>query len=317
MGILKKGSKGPSVTDVQTELKKRVAPKLPVTGYYGGQTEQAVRDFQKSVGFKGKQIDGQVGDQTMLALFPVYHLKIDGFLLPKLRMPEFRLPDFLPPPPKYTLRMRPDEPPSTPPATPTPAPATPTPPSGEDKPSWLQGNVQGGAQYSLRDGFGAQFSAALTLRLPDYKIGSLTTHGEIQGTVQIGLPNPPSDIYTGQYSLNVQPVTDALMIHDKVRKAQNLPERYQLHFLNGFANIFYQGPIAGKSQPGVDDLASHPRVGGNLGANFVQLDLGSTASIVLAGQLALYRDLQNNHSYADPQLMLYAQIPLGSWFKYK
>lgn len=62
---LKKGSRGPEVKVVQTQLKKKNFFKANITGYYGSVTEQAVKSFQKTNKFK---ITGIVDDRTYTAL---------------------------------------------------------------------------------------------------------------------------------------------------------------------------------------------------------------------------------------------------------
>ncbi len=58
-GVLKKGSSGPAVVQVQKKLG------IPADGAFGPQTEKAVRRFQ---GGKGLEVDGVVGPQTARAL---------------------------------------------------------------------------------------------------------------------------------------------------------------------------------------------------------------------------------------------------------
>jgi peptidoglycan hydrolase-like protein with peptidoglycan-binding domain len=58
-GVLKRGSSGPAVVQVQKKLG------LPADGAFGPQTEKAVRRFQ---GSKGLEVDGVVGPQTARAL---------------------------------------------------------------------------------------------------------------------------------------------------------------------------------------------------------------------------------------------------------
>lgn len=66
MGVLKKGSKGGPVKDLQKKLNKNKAkPKLEEDGIFGGGTESAVKTFQKS---KKLKADGIAGEQTMGAL---------------------------------------------------------------------------------------------------------------------------------------------------------------------------------------------------------------------------------------------------------
>lgn len=61
---IKFGQSGERVKTLQTLLNQHGAS-LPVTGYFGPQTESAVRDFQKR---KGLEVDGWVGPNTAAAL---------------------------------------------------------------------------------------------------------------------------------------------------------------------------------------------------------------------------------------------------------
>ena len=63
--LYKKGSSGPTVSEIQTRLKNWGYYSGSVDGVYGSQTEKAVRWFQKK---NGLQVDGQVGDLTLAAL---------------------------------------------------------------------------------------------------------------------------------------------------------------------------------------------------------------------------------------------------------
>lgn len=63
--ILRKGSRGSQVTELQTKLIKAGYLKSPATGYYGDLTEQAVRNFQSRNGLKA---DGIVGPRTLEGL---------------------------------------------------------------------------------------------------------------------------------------------------------------------------------------------------------------------------------------------------------
>lgn len=66
MKLLKKGSKGPEVTDLQEMLVKvKAKPTLTPDGAFGSRTLEAVRDFQER---KNLTVDGLVGDETMKAL---------------------------------------------------------------------------------------------------------------------------------------------------------------------------------------------------------------------------------------------------------
>ena len=63
--LYKKGSSGPTVSEIQTRLKNWGYYSGSVDGVYGSQTEKAVRWFQQK---NGLQADGQVGDLTLAAL---------------------------------------------------------------------------------------------------------------------------------------------------------------------------------------------------------------------------------------------------------
>lgn len=65
MQLLKLGSRGPRVREVQSVLKQMGYYKGSVDGIYGPQTEVAVRNFQKS---RGLAVDGIVGENTYKAL---------------------------------------------------------------------------------------------------------------------------------------------------------------------------------------------------------------------------------------------------------
>lgn len=66
MSALKKGDKGSDVKRMQGLLAKTSAkPKVKATGTFDGDTDKAVRDFQKKNGLK---VDGTVGKKTLEAL---------------------------------------------------------------------------------------------------------------------------------------------------------------------------------------------------------------------------------------------------------
>jgi peptidoglycan hydrolase-like protein with peptidoglycan-binding domain len=63
--LLRRGSRGTPVTQLQNTLKAQGFYPGPVTGYYGGLTEEAVRRFQQA---KGLSVDGTAGSKTLSAL---------------------------------------------------------------------------------------------------------------------------------------------------------------------------------------------------------------------------------------------------------
>ncbi len=76
MSMLKRGSRGPEVEQLQTELNRQLFPRpnLVVDGVFGALTAEAVRRFQQG---QGLRVDGIVGNFTRLAL---------GMPLPTTRM---------------------------------------------------------------------------------------------------------------------------------------------------------------------------------------------------------------------------------------
>lgn len=64
-GTLKKGSKGPAVTELQRLLTEKGYNTKGVDGVFGSNTDQAVRQFQKA---RGLAVDGIVGNATKKAL---------------------------------------------------------------------------------------------------------------------------------------------------------------------------------------------------------------------------------------------------------
>ena len=63
--LYKKGSSGPTVSEIQTRLKNWGYYFGGVDGVYGSKTEEAVRYFQRK---NGLSVDGQVGNLTLAAL---------------------------------------------------------------------------------------------------------------------------------------------------------------------------------------------------------------------------------------------------------
>ena len=67
MALYQVGSKGPEVSQIQTQLQKLGFYLGPIDGIYGGGTAAAVRAFQQA---QGLAVDGTVGPNTWAALFP-------------------------------------------------------------------------------------------------------------------------------------------------------------------------------------------------------------------------------------------------------
>ena len=65
MEVLKLGSRGPRVREVQSILKQIGYYKGVVDGIYGPQTEAAVKNFQRNMALT---VDGIVGENTYKAL---------------------------------------------------------------------------------------------------------------------------------------------------------------------------------------------------------------------------------------------------------
>jgi peptidoglycan hydrolase-like protein with peptidoglycan-binding domain len=65
--LLCQGNVGVHVIEAQTLLNEQAAAGLPVDSVFGGKTDKAVRDFQRS---KGLKVDGLVGPKTWGALYP-------------------------------------------------------------------------------------------------------------------------------------------------------------------------------------------------------------------------------------------------------
>lgn len=63
---LKRGDEGQAVRELQQALSNQGFLKASITGFYGGQTEQAVKDFQSA---KGLSITGKADAQTLKALY--------------------------------------------------------------------------------------------------------------------------------------------------------------------------------------------------------------------------------------------------------
>ncbi|MDX1979355.1 MAG: peptidoglycan-binding domain-containing protein [Bryobacteraceae bacterium] len=64
--MLERGSRGPDVERLQRELNRALGRRIPVTGTFGEQTEQSVREFQR---LNDLVEDGRIGPLTHTALF--------------------------------------------------------------------------------------------------------------------------------------------------------------------------------------------------------------------------------------------------------
>lgn len=63
--LLKRGSRGAAVSELQTTLRVLISTPLTIDGHFGAQTEAAVKHVQKQFGLV---VDGKVGPQTREAL---------------------------------------------------------------------------------------------------------------------------------------------------------------------------------------------------------------------------------------------------------
>ncbi len=302
--LLRQGSAGPEVKALQTQLNKYVTPPLKVDGRFGPKTEAAVRHFQKAAGFHGRDVDGVVGPKTTLALCQIFDMKIRGTLTAKQNPPNVTPP--VNPPGKPVVK------PANQMPKPMPVPANLTKANDPtDLPKRFQGNLQAGFQDSKRDGPGLQTQLGLTFRSRDYfpNSGANTIyHGMHSETVfaplVLGIPLPPSSIYTGQLSVTVSPVTDWLVLGDR------------LHLLTPSVGVYGQIPLNQSSDP--TDPAGHQRLGG-----FAQLELfhfdivKDTLAIGISGQESGYWDFKDRRLIWDPSVLGFMQWTFGSWSKYK
>ena len=286
--LLRKGSVGPEVKSVQTELNRRLTTKIAVDGVFGPKTDNAVRHFQAAVGFRGRDLDGVVGPKTTVALFQIFNMNITGQM--KLRLnPDLVMPPLV---------------------TPT-APGAKSPELPE-LPKKFQFNAQGGYQYSDRDGPGSQIQLNFVFRSRDYfpNSGSHTIyHGmHLESSISpltLGIPNKPdSGIFTGQFGFAVSPVTDWLVLWDR------------LHLLTPSAGMYGQVPFNPSSDP--TDPANHNRLGGFVGLELFHFDIvKDKLSIGISGQESGYWDFQDRRVYWDPSVLGFMQWTIGSWSQYK
>jgi hypothetical protein len=300
---LRVGSRGADVLAVQRELKRRIAPKLELTGYFGSHTERAVRRFQEAVGFRGHDIDGIVGPKTMVALFQTFDMTIKGRLIPNLKAPAIS-PVTKPSPVAKPL-------------LPKPVASVPIKPVQNNAvntlPKRFQGNIQFGPQGSLRDGEGLQVQASLTFRTRDFFPHSDTKHVydgahlELIPALNFGIPVARGSIFTGQLSVTVQPLTDWLVIGER------------WHLLTPQIGAFGQIPLdPGDSAEGSLDPATHARLGGFLGAELVHFDILPDRLVIgVSAQESFYMDFSDKRIYWDPSVMGFLQLTIGSWSQYK
>jgi hypothetical protein len=298
--LLRNGSTGAEVSAVQTELNRCLTPRLKVDGIYGPKTEAAVRHFQKAVGFRGRDVDGIVGPKTTLALFQIFDMKICGKLTPSPNHPA-----------------APVNPPNTANQLPKPMPLLANQTKANDPeelPKRFQLSSQFGFQESRRDGPGLQAQLGLTFRSRNYfpNSGANTIyhglHFEAMFAPVIGIPLPPSSIYTGQLGVTVQPVTDWLVLWDR------------LHLLTPSVGIYGQIPFnhGADSIPPKDDPASHPRLGGFVGLELFHVDIiKDRLAIGISGQESGYWDFKDRRLFWDPSVLGFLQGTFGSWSQYK
>jgi hypothetical protein len=297
--VLLHGSRGQEVRIVQQELKNRVAPGLPVTGYYGDLTEHAVWLFQKQAGFKGPDLDGKVGPKTMAALFPVVDIKVQASIASKAQTQSSA-----PANPNQSAK-----PTVTPPANP---PDANKPPEGPDR---LQVVGQIGPQLSNRDGAGSQINLAftyLTRPLFPHSNKSSVYHGatlQLQPSLTLGLPVPSGSIYTGQLNFLFQPITDWLVLWDRV------------HLLTPQIGQYSQVPINHDNSlkmRGIDDPSTHARIGGYIGAEIFHVDILKDRLAIGANfQENIYWDFHSGRVICDPSVSSYLQWTFGAPLKYK
>jgi Putative peptidoglycan binding domain len=297
---LRIGSRGAGVTAVQRELQSRLAPTLVIDGTYGKETEAAVRRFQKAVGFQARDVDGEVGPKTMLALFQTFDMKIHAHLVPDLKPPAILSPAD---PPVSSRSGSPVLP-----AKPAPAASTPEPP-----PKRFQSNLQFGPQGSLRDGAGLQLQLALTFRSRNYFPHSDKhkfyhgAHVELIPALSCGFPVAKGSIFTGQIAVTVQPLTDWLVVGDR------------WHLFTPVVGIFGQIPLDPRdAAEGTKDPATHSRLGGTVGGELFHFDiLPDRLAIGVSGQESFYWDFKDRRLFWDPSVMGFIQGTLGSWSQYK
>jgi len=283
-GTLSLGSHGKEVSIVQEALNRQVAPALTVDGSYGQKTRDAVRRFQLKTGFTGAQVDGKVGPKTTVALFQLYDMHISATLTTKTDASS------------NSAAIKPANTPAASPPKPTGVPNPPKAPEPEKIPQRYVLSPLLGLQGSKRDGPGMQLNLGLTVRSRNYLprspkksiYHSLHTEFIFQHTV--GLPLPPSSIYTGQLNILVQPVTDWLVLGG-------------WHLLTPSVGVFAQTPL---NPNGGSDPSNHSRIGFTVGLEAFHYDIiDDHLSIGVAGQESGYLDIRNRHFYGDPSLLVF------------
>lgn len=309
--ILRKGCVAPEVEELQRQLNKYFkTPGLKVDGKFGDKTEKAVIQFQKAAGFHGKDVDGVVGPKTTLALCQLFEMKICGTLKPN---------PVTPPPDKQATPPAP-KPPNTPAKDtttqspkPFPVPGIPTKAKNPtDLPNRYQAGLQFGYQYSRRDGPGLQAQLGFTFRSRDYFPNSDENsfyHGMHSETTVapfvLGIPLGDSSIYTGQISVAVAPLTDWLVIADRV------------HLLTPSVGIFGQIPFNPGSDTTGTDTATHSRLGGYAQLELFHLDIvKDKLAIGISGQESGYWDFRDSKLVWDPSVLAFLQGTFG-WSQYR
>ena len=91
MGLLRRGSRGAEVEQLQADLVALGYDPGPVDGIFGGGTESAVKAFQSA---RGLSVDGLVGDQTRAALAEAKQEQSAPEPEPEPEPPAFELPAF-------------------------------------------------------------------------------------------------------------------------------------------------------------------------------------------------------------------------------
>ena len=202
---------------------------------YGPKTETAVRGFQRAVGFTNRDVDGVVGPKTLCALFQIFDMKIRGKLESKANSQSNVAPT-------NPQGNRPNDN-NNPLPSPKPLPGNADAP--DLPPKRFQGAAKIGVQGSPRDG---QVELDFTMLSRNYFPNSGTnkiyhdTHGEYQLSWSLGLPPEVRGVYTGQLSFTVQPVTDWLVLWDR------------LHLFNPSVGILGQIPLNSKDYLNPDQL---------------------------------------------------------------